>query len=207
LQRVGGMDPDPIQLRLEHATQMDRAQVVIRLILLFALGAVGCSSVYWLLYLALPALAAMRISHTTAQRYLADDGPRIARALKWLAGAYAYLWLLTDAPPSSAHESVVDLDVNPGGAPTASTALLRLITSVPALLILGIFSVMAGLLWPIGAVFVLVGRRLPGVLFDFFALMLRGQFRCIAYHLSLVDRYPSFEERIATRETSRSGAI
>jgi hypothetical protein len=82
-----------------------------------------------------------------------------------------------------------------------------LITSVPALLILGIFSVMAGLLWPIGAVFVLVGRRLPGVLFDFFALMLRGQFRCIAYHLSLVDRYPSFEERIATRETSRSGAI
>jgi hypothetical protein len=201
------MDPHPIQLRLEHAPQMDRAQVVIRLILLLALGAVGCSSVYWVLYLALPGLAALRISQTTAQRYLADDGPRIARALRWLAGAYAYLWLLTDVLPSSDHEGVVILDVKPGGTPTASTALLRLATSLPALLILGVLSAAAGLLWPVGAVFVLVGRRLPSVLFDFFMLTLRGQFRCIAYHLSLVDRYPSFEERSVTRDAPHSETI
>jgi hypothetical protein len=201
------MDAHPIQLRVERAPQMDRAQVVIRLMLLFALGAVGCSSVYWVLYLALPPLAAMRISQTTAERYLADDGPRIARALEWLARAYAYLWLLTDVLPSNDHEGVVNLDVNPSGTPTANTALVRLVTSLPALLILGVLSVVAGLLWPIGAIFVLVGRRLPGVLFDFFLLTLRGQFRCIAYHLSLVDRYPSFEERIATGDAPHSGAI
>ncbi len=201
------MDPHPIQLRVEHATQMDRAQVVIRLILLVALGAIGCSSVYWVLYLALPALAAMRISQATADRYLGDDGPRIARALEWLAGAYAYLWLLTDVFPSSDRKGVIDLDVNPNGTPTASTALLRLVTSLPALVMLGLLSIVAGLLWPIGAVFVLAGRRLPGALFDFFLLTLRGQFRCIAYHLSLVDRYPSFEEGMTTGDAPHSGTI
>jgi hypothetical protein len=207
LQPLESMNPHPIQLRLEHAPHMDRAHVVIRLILLIALGAVGCSSVYWMLYLTLPAFAAMRISQTTAQRYLADDGPRIARALKWLAGAYAYLWLLTDVLPSSNHEGVVDLEMNPSGTPTTSTALLRLVTTLPALLMLAALSVAAGLLWPVGAVFVLVGRRMPDVLFDFFLLTLRGQFRCIAYHLSLVDRYPSFEETVATGDAPHSGAI
>jgi hypothetical protein len=45
---------------------------------------------------------------------------------------------------------------------------------------------------------ILVRRRLPAVVFEFFHMKLRGQFRLIAYHLSLVDVYPSFEEGLAT---------
>jgi hypothetical protein len=190
------MDPHPIQLRVEPASQMDRTQVVIRLVLLAALGAAGCSSAYWILYLGLPALAALRISQT-GDRYLTDDGPRIVRVLRWLAGAYAYLWLLTDAAPSTEPTAMVELDVNPSGRPTTSTALLRLLTSLPAIVLLGLVSIVATLLWPIGAILILVRKRLPGALFDFFLMTLRGQFRIVGYHLSLVDRYPSFEEGLA----------
>lgn len=197
------MAPHPIQLRVAHNPQMARAQVVSRLVLLIALGTVGCSSMYWVIYLAIPAFVAIRISQTSAQRYLDHDGPRIVRALRWLAGVYAYLWLLTDALPS-VDEDAVELAVNPGGAPNASTALLRLVTSLPALLVLGILSFAAGLLWPIGAVLILVRQRLPAVLFDFFQMTLRGQFRFIGYHLSLVDRYSSFEEGLTFPDASRS---
>ena len=202
LQLVDHMDPHPIQLHVESAAQRDRTQVVIRLVLLVALGTVGCSSLYWMLFLGLPALAALRISRGPTQ-YLTNDAPRIARALQWLAGAYAYLWLLTDALPSAEPGGVVNLEVHPRGSPTPSTALLRLITSLPAFVILGILSLAAGLLWPIGAICILLGRRLPGALFDFFLLTLRGQFRFIAYHLSIVDRYPSFEDAL-TIDSSHS---
>jgi hypothetical protein len=198
------MAPHPVQLHVEPAPQMARAQVMTRLVLLVALGTLGCSSVYWVFYLAMPALAAMRIAQRTAQGFLIEDGPRLARVLRWLASAYAYLWLLTDALPSS-EPGLVRFELNPGGAPIPSSAFLRLLTSLPALLILGVLSIVASLLWPIGAVMILVRRRLPAVLFEFFHMKLRGQFRLIAYHLSLVDRYPSFEEALATGTADPSG--
>src|SRR5262245_4965463 len=104
------MDPHPIQLHVEPAPHLDRTQVIIRLVLLAALGAAGCSSAYWILYIGVPALVAMRISQTGDQ-YLSNDAPRLARVLRWLAGAYAYLWLLTDAPPSTEPMGIVDLEV------------------------------------------------------------------------------------------------
>ena len=198
------MDPHPIQLRVEPPTQMDRTQIVIRLVLLMALGAVGCSSAYWIFYLGGPALAALRISQT-GQQYLSHDGPRVARILRWLAGAYAYLWLLTDAAPSTEPAAVVELEVSPCGSPTTSTALLRLLTSLPAFLLLGVVSVVAAVLWPIGAILILLRKRLPRAFFDLFLLVLRGQFRFVAYHLSLVDRYPTFEESLGYGQASPTG--
>ena len=177
---------------------MARPQVVTRLVLLVALATLGCSSLYWLFYLAAPAIAAMRISQKTAQGYLNDDGPRLQRILNWVAGAYAYLWLLTDAFPSSEPDGPVRLELTPSGEPTPTSALLRLFTSVPAVAALGVLSIAAGLLWPIGAIVILVSGRLPHVLFDFFLFTLRSQFQSIAYHLSLVDRYPFVEERLTT---------
>jgi hypothetical protein len=173
---------------------MERVHVVIRLALLAALGTLGCSSLYWMLYLALPAVAALLISAKGAERYHAEDAPGIVRVLRWVAGAYAYLWLLTDTPPSTEPGGASDLQVGPEGAPTTGAALLRLIFSLPALVVLGVLSLAAGVLWLIGALWILVSRRMPHALASFFALMLRYQFRLVAYHLSLVDRYPSFEE-------------
>jgi hypothetical protein len=186
---------------------MDRTQVIIRWVLLMALGTVGWSSLYWILYLGLPALAAMRISQVGQQQYLSSEGPRIVRVLRWLARAYAYLWLLTDTPPSDESSGVVDLDVTTSGNPTAGSALLRIFTSLPALLLLAVASIVAAILWPIGAILILLRKRLPGFLFDFFLMMLRGQFRFVAFHLSLVDRYPSFEDSLALRPASRVGTV
>ncbi len=184
----------PVHFRVVFPEQMNRIHVIIRLVLLAAIGAAGCSSLYWLLFLGLPALAALFIVQKGAPRYLEEDAPRVVRVLRWLAGAYAYLWLLTDAPPTGEASGQVELDVEPTGEPSAASALLRLLYSLPALVVLAVLSLVASLFWVAGALFIVVTRRVPIPIADFLAAVLRYQFRLIAYHLSLVDRYPSFEE-------------
>ena len=198
------MTTHPVQLSVEPPATIERIHVVIRLVLLLALGTLGCSSLYWLLYLGLPALVALRIASGGSTRYVADDVPRITRALRWFAGAYAYLWLLTDAFPSSETGSPVDLEIEPAGSPTASSALLRLLYSVPALLLLAVLSIAAGILWIIGALAALIARRVPRAITSFLSLTLCYQFRLFAYHLSLVDRYPSLEAASQPRHVAPS---
>jgi hypothetical protein len=192
------MAPHPVQLYVDLQPRTQRIHIVIRLLLLAAIGAIGCSSVYWILYLGLPAVVAMRILQRGnqgadgGQRYLADDGPKVIRILRWLASAYGYLWLLTDVLPT-AQGSPIDLEIHSGGRPTAGSALLRILTAFPALILLMVLSVVLGLAWLVGAVFVLVRERMPSAITDFLSFVLRFQMRLAAYHLSLVDRYPSFE--------------
>ena len=167
----------PVRLRVEPAPRLQRIHVVIRLVLLAALGTLGCSSLYWLLFLALPAGVALALSQAGSERYLAESAPRIARVLGWLAGAYAYLWLLTDELPSTAAQAErpapVTLEIDAGGAPTIGSALLRLVYSLPALLLLSILSFAATILWLVAAIWILVAQRTPAGLSDFFALTLR----------------------------------
>ncbi len=177
--------------------------VAIRAVLILALGAVGCSSLYWLFYLVAPALVAVAIAQKDGPRYLAEDGGKIARALGWLAGAYAYLWLLTDRPPT---DGGADLAIVPSGAPTPARALVRIVTSLPALVVLALLTMVASVLWLVGAIALLASKRLPESIADFIALMLRYQFRLLAYHLSLVDEYPSLREELGGRHPSPTGA-
>jgi hypothetical protein len=187
------MSNHPVQLQVDRPGQTERIHVVTRLALLLAFAALGCSSVYWALYLALPAAVAIVLLRKGGERYLAEDAPRIVKALKWLASAYGYLWLLTDVLPT-AQGSPVDLSIEVGGQPTATSALLRLLFTLPALVILAVLSAAAGVFWVVGAMFILVRKRLPGAIADFLTLTLRFQFRLVAYHLSLVDQYPSLRE-------------
>ena len=182
------MSPHPVRLHVEPG-RINRVQVVVRLATLAALAAIGCSSIYWVLYVALPVLAALLLSRDGAERYLAGDAPRIVRVLRWFAGAYAYLWLLTDTPPG-AEASPVELTVDAGGRPAAASALFRVVTSLPALLLLAILSMVAAVLWIVGAIAILATERVPQAITDFIAMKLRYQFRLVAYHLSLVDEYP-----------------
>lgn len=182
----------PVQLHIDRPQRTSRVHVVTRLLLLVAIGALGCSAVYWALYLALPAMAALLIQKD-GEKYLSEDAPRAVRVLRWFASAYGYLWLLTDVLPTS-HGSPVDLQVTPTGAPTPSSALLRIVTSIPAILLVIVLSAAASLAWIVGAVTVLVTQRMPGAIADFLTMTLRVQFRLIAYHLSIVDRYPSLEQ-------------
>lgn len=199
------MTTHPAQLQIETPQRMQRIHVLIRLVLLAALGTVGCSSVYWLLYLALPGIAALLLANDGPEPYLADDAPKLVRVLRWLASAYAYLWLLTDAYPT-AEGGPVDLQIEVGGKPTAGSALLRLLTSIPALLLLALMSFAATVLWLIEAIVILVRARPSAALSDFLALTLRYQFRLIAYHLSLVERYPSLQSAGPQQHTARLGA-
>ncbi|MGZ3441892.1 MAG: DUF4389 domain-containing protein [Polyangia bacterium] len=180
---------------------------MIRLLLLAALGTLGCSSLYWLLYLAIPALAALMLSTKGFERYFAEDAPQLTRALRWLAAAYAYLWLLTDAAPTSQESGPVELQIETSGTPTTSSALLRLFTSIPSLLLLAILSFAAGVLWVIGAIVILIRARPSAGIADYMALTLRYQFRLVAYHLSLVDRYPSLESAPARHDAAQLGAV
>ena len=43
------MSPHPVQLRVELPPQWSRVHVLIRLMMLITLGAIGFSSVYWVL--------------------------------------------------------------------------------------------------------------------------------------------------------------
>jgi hypothetical protein len=79
------MSSHPVHLHVATPERMSRAHLVIRLAFLTSLGALGWSSLYWVAYLALPALAAAFISQRGAEGFLRDDAPRIERALRWLA--------------------------------------------------------------------------------------------------------------------------
>lgn len=179
----------PVQFRVEPS-RMHRAQVAVRLVVLAALGAVGCSSLYWALYLALPAFAALLVSRDGKQRFLGEDASAVLRGLRWFASAYAYLWLLTDAMPTTDADRPVELKVSVCGQPTVVSALCRLGASVPAVLVLAIVSAIAILLWIVGAMMVVATEHMPAWIADFIAMKLRYQFRLVAYHMSIVDAYP-----------------
>ncbi len=187
------MAPHPVRFHVVRPTRLKRVHVAIRLVLLMALGAVGFSSLYWLLYVALPAVAAWVIVERGRERYLGEEAPKIAHLLRWVAGLYAYLWLLTDSVPELEREGSVELEVSPCGSPTASSALLRILYSIPAVVVLAMLSFVAGMLWVVSAVFVLAQESVPEALADFLELTVRYQIRLFCYHLSLVDRYPTIE--------------
>jgi hypothetical protein len=182
----------PVQLVVEPATHIPRVHVLIRLVLLLALTTLGLTSLYWCLYLALPAIVALVLTKRGGAAYLGQDGPRITRALRWIATSYGYLWFLTNELPT-AEASPVDLQIETTGAPTVGSSLLRLVYSVPALVLVALLSIAGAFVWVVAAVFALVTERVPAPLADFLALALRVEMRLIAYHLSLVDRYPSLE--------------
>lgn len=180
----------PVQLELELPTRTARVHVLTRLALLLAVGSLGASALYGALYLALPALVSLAVAQKGSDAYRTEVAPRVVTVLRWFAAAYAFMWMVTDALPTSGGNPV-DLRVEVSARPTVGSALLRLVTSLPALLVLTVLSCGAGLLWIVAAVFVLVRERVPGVIGRFIVTTLRYQFRLVAYHLSLVDRYPS----------------
>ncbi len=163
--------------------------------ILLVLMAMSASWVSWLFWLGLPVFATLFVLQKGGDAYLRDEGAAIGRILHWLASAYAYLGLLTDELPTRKPSPAVRFELVTDLAPTARLALLRIITSIPALLLLVLLWILASILWIVGAVVVLVRERAPAAVQDFLELTVRFQLRVIAYHLSLVDTYPHLRER------------
>jgi len=187
------MTAHPVQLRIERITRVPRVQVLVRLAIAFGVTALGVSSVYWLLYLELPALVALAIRHKGREHYLSVVGPRLVSALRWLAGAFAYLCLLTEALPST-RPGPVDLKIELGTTVTPGAALARVVLALPALLLVAALACAGSLAWLMTVVWTLVTGRVPGLFTDFLELLVRTELRLCAYQLCLVDRYPSLEE-------------
>ena len=199
------MSVHPVQLHILRAARLPRIQVVARVVLVLALGIIAWSSIYWLLYLAAPVMVALNVLQHGPDPFLGRDAPRLVRALRWLAGAEAYLYFLTNELPTAAG-GAVDLQVSVTSTPTARSAMIRLVSSLPALLLIGILMVVSSLLWVLAALFALATERIPGPFAELFLVVLRAKYRLIAYHLSLVDRYPSLAEEVRPLLVVRSPA-
>ena len=176
----------PVTFEVTRPAKFERPQVLIRIVAYFLLSLV-LSLVYW----ALPIVAAIWVSQKGSQRFLDEDGPKIAGWLRWTTALSAYVYMLTDRFPSD-QDTSVRYEVQPSGTPSIGSALLRLITSIPSVIVFYILNWVATIIWLIAAVVVLIQETYPEGLYDFQCGVVRWQARLLAYHASLVDAYPPF---------------
>jgi hypothetical protein len=181
-------------LTVQPTTHFARAHMLVRILVFFLCGALG-SVVSWpfgILYLALPVVAAVRISSLGRERFPREDAGSFQRVLGWVVGFWGYLTIVTDEFPTGARQPAVHYQVTPSGQPTVGSAALRVLMSIPSLLVLCIYGIASGFLWLLAAIFVLVEERYPKWIFDFQCGVLRYQARVMSYHASLVEPYPPF---------------
>lgn len=188
------MKPQPVVFDVVRPPRFERAHVVVRLLLLFVLSLLGGSIgwTFFLLYLLLPAAAAVMLSQRGGDGFREEGSPSLARLVHWVLAIYSYLALLTDRLPTGKPAEVVRFEVKPDGRPTPGSALARLVYSLPALLFLAVLGLVSGLVWLVAMVMVLIDRRYPESFYDFQRGVLRFEARLLAYHASLVEEYPPF---------------
>jgi hypothetical protein len=183
----------PVVFDVQRPARYERAQIALRILVLVILGALS-APLGWLfgvLYLALPAVAAVGISSRGPKGFLSEMSADIVRTIRWVLSFYAYLLLLTDRFPQwSAPESLVRFEVTPGGTPTAGSALSRLIVTLPYAVVLAVLGCASAIVWLICMVSALVSGAVPAGLYDYMRGVMRWQARLFAYHAALVDEYP-----------------
>jgi len=184
----------PVQLTATPPEHYERVQLLLRLLVCAAIGLLHQSlgSIAGALYLLLPTLAAILISQRGGQGFLARDGGWIGGMLEWLVGLYAYMLFVTDRFPLEAETRVVRLRIVNRGTPTLVDALLRLLTSLPHALVLGLLALVSSVISFILAFSILFTTRAPRGLCKFQSDFVGWLARFFAYHGSLVDTYPPF---------------
>jgi Domain of unknown function (DUF4389) len=179
----------PVTLDVERPPVFQRAHVFLRVALLIVIGWVGHP--IGLLWLGLPVVAAILVSQKGGQRFQDEDGPTVTRVLNWILDLVAYLALLTDQLPGRG-EHPVRFQVDRLGSPTVGSALLRILYSIPSLIVLAILTFVGAIVWMIAVVLVLVDEKYPESLWRFLLGIVRWEACLLAYLASLVDRYPPF---------------
>src|SRR4030042_782721 len=159
----------PVTFDVSRPEKFERPHVFVR-ILVVAILCILAGAIGWILglvYLVFPVLAAIFVSQKGPEKYLEEDGPRMAGWLRWVLALYAYLGILTDRFPTEKPEEIVRFEVRTGGSPTVGSALLRLIYSIPSAFVLGILGIVSGIVLLIAAVMVLIQENYPEGLYDF----------------------------------------
>jgi hypothetical protein len=199
----------PVQLDVTSPPRFDRIQLVLRLALAIALGWLGITA-GWLMcvvFLTLPIVAAIVVSTHGARVYVDDTGPKLWRAIGWLLALSAYMLLLVDRFPLG-ETGNVRIELRLTGQPTTSSAMLRLIMSIPSGFVLGLLGIVSSVMFVVGVVTILIDETVPAGIVAFQRGVLRWQARLLAYHASLVDEYPPFSfEEPHTRPGDRASMV
>lgn len=170
--------------------EFDKAQILLRILIIVVVSWLA-SWVFGAAYWVLPIIAAVMIAQKGATQYLAEAEQGPVRWIRYLMGAYSYIALATDKLPFDNPDDV-NVQVQPGGAPTVGSSLLRIILAIPHAIVLGIVGIAFVVVWIVAAISILINGTYPEWAFDFIRGYLRWNARLLAYMASLVDEYPPF---------------
>lgn len=190
-----------VSLEVERPAVFQRAHVFLRISLLIVIGWLGHP--WGLLWLGLPAVAAILVSQKGGRRYQEENGPTMVRGLNWILDLVAYLALLTDELPGQGKHPV-RLQIERSGSPSVGSALLRILYAVRSLIVLAILAFVGGIVWLIGVLLVLADESYPESLWRFLLGLVRWEASLLAYLASLVDEYPPFTLETGSAGTHRS---
>lgn len=184
----------PVDVDVVVPARFQRGQLALRIVMAIVLGWLGVT-VGWIvcmLFAVLPLVAAIAISVRSSERFLDEVAPKVWRMLDWLLQLSAYMLLLVDTFPTRSTATAVCIDIRFTGKPTLVTALGRLVTSIPSLVVLCVLWLISGFLWLLAAVCVIGSYPQPAWLLSFQRGVMRWDARLLAYHASLVAEYPPF---------------
>lgn len=188
----------PVHYSVEHPPRFTRLQLLVRVVAFAALGVLGLSfgAIFLFAFLALPVLAAIRLSTGEPASYILRDGPRVVGGLRWLAAICAWAGLVADRLPHRSPEETVrvHVEVEPiVHRPLTSTgAILRILTGIPSALVLAVVCWLGVFVWLWAALSVLFTERVGPGAFNYLVGLQRWSIRLLAYQASLIDEYPPF---------------
>lgn len=195
------MSPNPVRFELERPLKMSRPHVFLRIVILVLLSwVVGGGGWLGLVYVGFPAAAAILIARKNGERYLGEDGERVAGWVGFTVALLAYVALLTDELPGGGR-GTVRVEIDRSGAPTVGSALLRILKAIPSALALALLGLVSAVVWLIAAISILANEHYPESLWNFQSGIVRWEARLLAYLASLVERYPPFSLDTGPNET------
>ncbi|HET7538664.1 MAG TPA: DUF4389 domain-containing protein [Polyangiaceae bacterium] len=195
----------PVHFDVEPVARFTRVQLLVRVVAALALGVLHFSlgTVFWLAYLLLPIYAASRIATLgSAAEYSHRDGPRVMRALHWLAAVNAWAGLVVEALPAHGPEETVrvTLDRTPATS-SALSALLRIVTGLLSALVLGILGCVGFLVWIWASLSILARESVGSGALWYLVGLQRWGLRLLVHQACLVDQYPPFSFSDGPRQT------
>jgi hypothetical protein len=182
----------PVKIVVRQPERFERVQVLVRVLVCAAFGLIHQSGfgLFGISYFLLPVAAAVLIQSRSPDGFLTRDTPWLILLLEWLVGFYAYMFFVTDSFPLDAPSRAVRLRVSVGGTPSVGSALLRLLSSLPHLIVLVFIGLVAGLVNLLAAVSILFTEHYSEGLQSFQERVVAWVARVLAYHASLVAEYP-----------------
>ncbi len=186
----------PVHYDVHRPERSTRLQLAVRIVALLVVAALGVSfgAVLLFAYVALPVLAAIRVSAAAGpDAYVNEDGPKIRKALHWFAAILAWTGLTAERLPAHSPDETVAFAIEGGGArPTAASAIVRLITGIPSALVLALLGVLGALVWLWAALSILFVERVGDGAFRYLVGLQRWTLRLFTYQASLVEPYPPY---------------